>query len=355
MKTGRSLQDLAAEIERQNSAKRDFIADTRSTRVVASSGSDLSVGIGDKELARVLPTAQAQLHSWSKVPHVYGKRLLECAPEVYTQMMNHWLHNGPDNGGAGSRMFRTLDGNLRAFLSDSYRPLDNFDLCQAILPSIAEFGCRIVSCEVTDRRLYLKAVNERVQADIKVGDAVQAGVVISNSEIGHGSLQIAPMVYRLVCSNGMISQDNKLRKYHVGSKAKGEESVWELLEDETREKTDEALWMQIRDVTRSSLSEALFNQQVDKLREATEAKIEDPQKVPEVVELAAKRYGLNEDDSKGILGHLISGGDLSKYGLLNAVTRHSQDVEDYDKATELEELGGKILELNAREWAQLAS
>ena len=353
MKLGRSLQDLAIEIERQQGAKRDFIADTRSTRTVSTKAGGLSIGIGDKELASVLPTALSQLHSWAKVPHAYGKRMLDCAPEVYTEMMNHWLDKGPDNGGTGRRMFRTLDGNLRAFLSDSYRPLDNFDLCQAVLPAIADFGCRITSCEVTDRRLYIKAVNEKVQADIKVGDAVQAGVVISNSEIGHGSLQIAPMIYRLVCSNGMISQDNKLRKYHVGSKAKGEGSVWEMLEDETKETTDKALWMQIRDVTRSALSEALFNQQVDKMREATQQLISDPQKVPDVVEMTVKKYGLSEEDNRGVLGHLISGGDLSRYGLLNAVTRYSQDVEDYDKATELEELGGKILDLNAKEWAQL--
>jgi hypothetical protein len=33
-------------------------------------------------------------------------------------------------------------------------------------------------------------------------------------------------------------------------------------------------------------------------------------------------------------------GDLSAYGLVNAVTYYSDDVEDYDRATEFEALGG---------------
>lgn len=38
------------------------------------------------------------------------------------------------------------------------------------------------------------------------------------------------------------------------------------------------------------------------------------------------------------LRHLIAEGDLSGYGLVNAVTHYSQEVEDYDRATEFEAL-----------------
>lgn len=38
------------------------------------------------------------------------------------------------------------------------------------------------------------------------------------------------------------------------------------------------------------------------------------------------------------------GNDFSHYGLVNAVTRSSQDVQDYNRATELERVGGILLE-----------
>ena len=55
-----------------------------------------------------------------------------------------------------------------------------------------------------------------------------------------------------------------------------------------------------------------------------------------------------------MLRALVSGADLTGYGLVNAVTHYSQQVEDYDRATEFEALGGKLIELSAPEWKGLA-
>ena len=40
--------------------------------------------------------------------------------------------------------------------------------------------------------------------------------------------------------------------------------------------------------------------------------------------------------------------------MVNAVTHYSQDVEGYDRATEFEALGGKLIELASTEWKGLA-
>ena len=50
----------------------------------------------------------------------------------------------------------------------------------------------------------------------------------------------------------------------------------------------------------------------------------------------------------------MADGDLSRFGFHNAVTRYSQDVEDYDRASELEAQGGKIIEMKPTEWASIA-
>ena len=71
----------------------------------------------------------------------------------------------------------------------------------------------IESCEVTPTHLYLKVVNRRIKAEVKVGDVVQAGFVIYNSEVGLGSLRVEPIVFRLVCKNGLICKDRAQKKY----------------------------------------------------------------------------------------------------------------------------------------------
>ena len=72
------------------------------------------------------------------------------------------------------------------------------------------------------------------------------------------------------------------------------------------------------------------------------------------VEVLANRYTLNETERSGVLRHLIVEGDLSAYGLVNAVTHYSQEVEDYDRATEFEALGGRLIDLPSKDWKELA-
>ena len=40
--------------------------------------------------------------------------------------------------------------------------------------------------------------------------------------------------------------------------------------------------------------------------------------------------------------------------MVNAITRAAQEIEDYDRATELEKMGGKVLELAGHEWKRVA-
>ena len=50
---------------------------------------------------------------------------------------------------------------------------------------------------------------------------------------------------------------------------------------------------------------------------------------------------------------MIEGKDLTLYGLSNAITRHSQDVESYDRATELESIGYNVLSMPLRQWNRI--
>ncbi len=63
--------------------------------------------------------------------------------------------------------------------------------------------------------------------------------------------------------------------------------------------------------------------------------------------MLANRDTLNDTGRAGVLWHLIVEGDLTAYDLVNAVTHYSQEVTDYDRATDSEALGGKLIELPA--------
>jgi hypothetical protein len=170
------------------------------------------------------------------------------------------------------------------------------------------------------------------------------------------SRQLKPAIYTLRCTNGMVVEDSSLRQHHVGRRNgdPGDSDIQHLLSDEARTADDRAVFLKVRDVTRAALSEGLFRRQLDRLKAAAGTHITNPA-LDQVVEVTAKRFGLSEGEGTGILSHLIRGGDLSQWGLISAVTRFSQDLVDYDRATELERIGGKIMELPKSDWASLAS
>ena len=145
-----------------------------------------------------------------------------------------------------------------------------------------------------------------------------------------------------------------MKKYHVGSRYGefAEEQVFAMLSDQSRQLSDAALWSMIRDVVRGAFDVARFDALVTKISDTQAQPIEGD--VVQVVELTGQRFGFNEGERKSVLDHLIRGGDLSRFGLYNAVTRTAEDVPDYDRATEFERFGGQIVELPANEWRQLA-
>lgn len=348
MKFGRSLQELAVEVKRQKDTKRDFVGPTTALRMQAFVGQRPKLAIGkngDAQLFEVNELAHEQIADRLEIPRKYYDRCRNTDQELLAFNVNRWLHNTPER-----RMVRTLDNRVRAFLSDRFRPLDNFDLAEAVLPEMAKPGLRVESAEITERRFYLKVVNERVQGEVKKGDIVQAGVSISNSEVGSGSLAIQPLVYRLVCSNGAIMADGSLRKYHAGKAHGGGDDMlaWDRLSDEARRATDQAIWLQVRDLARAALDEAVFNSALEKMRAAAEQRlVAGP---TEVIEVMDRRFRLAEGEKKGILEALIEGADLTRWGVANAVTAASKKVDDYDRATELERLGGQIIELEPTAW-----
>lgn len=128
---------------------------------------------------------------------------------------------------------------------------------------------------------------------------MQAGVVIANSEVGASSLRISPMVYRLICTNGLIS-GSKLRQHHVGRGLDpNEDGAKEFYRDETCRAVDRAFWLKVVDTVDAAMNEALFGQLVDKLRVAAGEPLD--AKPSEIVGVVARRFGLTEAERDGVL------------------------------------------------------
>jgi len=350
MKTGRTLTSLAEELERQLSSKKDLIVPASFMRHSTDEAGSTRLAIdGAAEPLDfgVTPLARRQLAEKLKIPYAYFDRMRTDQPQLLDRNVNTWLQIDDSR-----RMVRTLDGNVRALLSDRYHRIDNYALAESVLPVLKRLpDAQIVSAELTDTRMYLKVVTPQLKVEMAPGDIVQAGVVVSNSEVGQGTVSVQPLLFRLVCRNGLIAPDFMLRKTHIG-KTIGKESEITVFKDDTLASDDRTFLLMVRDIVQAAVSEATFRQTAQKLQRTVGIRLAgDPVKT---VEVLAQRYTLSDDERTGVLRHLIEDGQLSGYGLVNAVTHYSQTVADYDRATEFEALGGRLIELSAQEWKGLA-
>lgn len=347
MKSGRPLPDVLTELHRQQEAKRDYISPATDF-TLAPDGTTFSMG--NNLSFATTDLFHRQVASILNIPTKYYDLMAKEKPSLLADNVNTWFSTRKQ-----SFMVRSMEYDdrrfARAMLSDRYRRIDNLEVASAVLPLFAgKEGIEVMSCEVTDSRLYLKIVNHRLEMAC-VGDSVQAGVVISNSEVGLGAVSVQPLVYTLACTNGMIVSSLGERKTHVGRQARSFEESYLVYSDEALEAEDKAFLLKLRDTTLAAIEEARFTQIVDTLAQAADAPITG--RVQDVVELTGKTYGLTTPEQDNILTYLIQGGDLSLYGLSNAVTRASQDVESYDRATTLEGIGWEVATMPAAQWKEL--
>ena len=361
MKTGKTLVQLAQELTRIKETAKDYVVPVEKLKAVVKFDNDgekpresvaLEFVNGHTNTLGLTNWSSGQLATFTDIPKQYFDRIKTENPSLAVKNINHGLERSSND----SRMIRTLDGNVRGLLSSKYRILDSYDMLETILPVASDQGLEVVSSEITDKRLFIKLLSPKLITEVKKGDAVQYGLTISTSDVGAGSVRVEPLIYRLVCSNGMIS-NTAIRKYHVG-RSQSENDVFEILSDKTKEISDAAFWMQVKDIVLASLKTENFEKQVDRLRLAAEMPIKNFD-LPEVVELTMRATGLTGENKKNsILAALASGNEgagLTQWGLVNSFTRAAQGDEfDYETSIEMERAAGQIIELPRKDWARIA-
>lgn len=128
MKSGLTIVEMAQQIERQSKLKQDYLLDTRRLQVEPF-GSQLYLHTFDDhddplvEPLEINQIAHRQIGTHLKIPAAYYDRMLSDYPELLAENVNSWFQREPTQ-----RMVRTLDGTVRAFLSNRYRRIDNLDM-----------------------------------------------------------------------------------------------------------------------------------------------------------------------------------------------------------------------------------
>lgn len=157
--------------------------------------------------------AFAQICSRINTPAPYIRTL---PPKLQTACMNWGLSQ--DKSPA---MLRLAGGELRAVLSDRYAAADDELLLDMVSDCLDRTGYRndaLVRAAAVGPHTILRITLPGEGAPMQVGDVIEHGIDIGNSELGLRSVQVTPVTYRLLCTNGMRAwrSDAAVRLRHIG-------------------------------------------------------------------------------------------------------------------------------------------
>lgn len=264
--------------------------------------------------------------------------------------VNTWLDHNPRRWFV--RAFKPTTepcGIARAFLSDQFNCIDNYDVLLAVLDGVRASG---VPVEVTSANLSERRMDVRIEAPGVRGLAptllknyrspftgergadnpvVHAGFRIRNSETGGGAFTIVPELTVLVCKNGMTMVKEAVRKVHLGRKMDEGLIRWS---DETKKKNVELVRAQTVDAVQTFLDIDYITKKIDELEGKSAVEVPTT-----VIEHVSNALGFTESEEAGILDHFIKGGDVTSGGVMHAVTSFAQTIDDPDRAIEVGDQG----------------
>ena len=338
MKSQLSLNELAQKLTDQKSLKKDYVVESSNVRFYSNGNNQLHLQEID-EVFDVNDVALNQITTKVGISKKYADKMLDGHKSLFNDNVNYWFTNTPK-----SQMIRTLGGTVRAVLSDKYKRVDNDMIAEQVLPILLDKEYDIKSCAITDTKMYIKASLPSLQREVNKGDVVESGVIISNSEVGYGAVNVSPFIHRLVCLNGMVMNDSRLQSRHLTSSQATIDGVYEVLSDEAKELDSKALLAKVRDVVASTSDEMRFEEQVQMMTDASQIKIKRPKKV---IELLENKFDLTKNEGESILENLINRDDKQPmsnlWSVVNSITALGNTMDDYDRGTKMQEIGGRLL------------
>jgi hypothetical protein len=400
-----TLASLLKTVQDQSARSADYIAPTnqlqiRTTKVEDKPNrTDVIIEAHHGQPTVILEAngvAQDQIAQKAKLDVKTARRLREDYPDVYDHAIRRIWDQEPAKHMVRAHLSSQGSGVARAVVSDRFKTFDNSHLLEATLPQLMESEAQwqVVHGDVTDKRLYLRLKSNVITADRianpvvdshaghrnglwlargenpdlpatrafdgaerAVGDVMALGIGISNSEVGLGSIQVYQCVWTIACLNA-LQTEHRNRQAHLTS-ARGDEDVIKYLTAEAIDADNHSLSLKLRDLVAAYASRETFDNVIEKMRRAAEDVVE--QDAPAAVEALGQVLQLTKKGTSNVLDGLLqtiqqpgyAGQPISRATMVNAVTAvaHAVGPDDVD---EWQKLGGKVLDLPARDWNVVA-
>ena len=234
----RGLDEVRERIHADNTGKWDLTLPRhrlmlRGGRLVLPSGYEDEY----PERLTLSPWATAQACQRLGIPTAYFRK---CPPPLRDAQFNHWawreqaqqeydlplddedmepvpVAEPPVPAKPDGWLLRAKGSEVRGILSQRYVRLDNQQLMDCLVP-LLESRYEVKSLALTGESLHLRLIDPSLARDVLPNDRLMVGLHVTNSEVGRRAVSVDALVYRLVCTNGLIRLvrgKSLLRQRHI--------------------------------------------------------------------------------------------------------------------------------------------
>lgn len=233
-------------------------------------------------------------------------------------------------------LLRAVNGQLRGFLSNSYRRLDSRPILDAFIGQVRKFGARPVDGFALETKLRVRAILPFVFEPFP-GEIMAFGAELGDSEYGDGALSLKSFLLRMWCTN-LATTEDVLTKVHLGKR------MTDLrLSEATFALDTQTMQSAVNDLTSHVLSADAVNSNLDVIRRANDEKVE-----PKQIDAWIKKNLTKEEGDRAKEEFASADVELLPPGQTNwrwsnALSWLANETDNESRKLDLQEMAGSVL------------
>ena len=325
------LIELLQRSEKIDSLCEDFTitkANNSNVRFNDNAGITYQSDLGDIRRPSLSRFSLGQLCSKIGVPAQYISKCVNNGMiDLAQDNVNSWLEDYNKN-----LFIREYDGKVRGVLSTKYSVCDSSEILQVIDDVIDLHKYKVKGSFMNEERLHLRLV-DKTPLPIN-GEDLFAGITIDSSDVGRSILNCTFLIYKQVCTNGMVvskANGTLFQQKHIG-----------ITSEEFHKGLTEGISI-IPILTENAVG--LINK--SKSIKTTISGYSSMSKIPDdelqdfIAEIKLKTK-LSEENANKVIQLMYDKYDSSKFGYLNSITDVAKDFT-LERRIELEKYAGDVL------------
>jgi len=331
----RNIQDSIAQINRTGSLLDDYIKPVRELEFSTPNDVIMSFNYYDDvngEMVNKRADLNLHPHAVTQIAEKFGVPAGYLRDRTFGESWErnlgaHIMQKHADNTARERVLIRSIEGQVRGFLTDKYRRLNSMEIFLAFLMAAQATKSVLVDAHAGETKGFLEVINPNiVEFDTPLNGRNYAciGARIRNSDFGDGKLELYLFALMVQCMNGIVGE-SKLAERHLGGRIPDDIEISE----ETYKKDTAAKASLVTDVMKQIYTPDVQNGLISKIQGASATRInivKEVEKLPKI--------GLTIDESKTV-GKLLMendpanglAGEPTMWKLVQGLTAMARDAE----------------------------